>query len=358
LESTLSFDPQDILRSLDAFAKSRDRAVVVTHDNPDPDAMAGAAGLAFLLQERVGLSARLAYGGIIGRAENQAMARLIRPSLTPISRVAIKPNDLVALVDTQPSHGNHSLGEDARVDVVMDHHPAQDDEVPVAIVSEQHGATSSIITVLIRAAGLVPPPELATALFYGVKTDTRSLSREADEADRASYDWLYPQRDPVLLDKIEHPVVPRRWFEAFHRSIERARIYGNVVIADIGDVYVPDIVPEVADRLSSLSGAKWSVAFGVWEAQIYVSVRTNDGRMNAGKRLVSLLDGLDGSAGGHGMMAGAQVPLLELSYTEARSRVGEIVGRIRAEFGVEEAEPVPLIDPMEAIADARQAREQ
>jgi len=356
LETAASFEPQDILRSLDAFAKSRDRAIVITHDNPDPDAMAGAAGLAFILQERVGLSTRLAYGGIIGRAENQAMARLIRPSLTPISRVAIKPNDLVALVDTQPSHGNHSLG-DARVDVVVDHHPAQDDEVPVPIVSERHGATSSIITVLIRAAGLIPPPELATALFYGVKTDTRALSREADEADRASYDWLYPQRDPVLLDRIEHPMVPRRWFEAFHRSIERARIYGNVVIADIGDVYVPDIVPEVADRLSSLSGAKWSVAFGVWEAQIFVSVRTNDGRMNAGKRLISLLEGLGGSAGGHGMMAGAQVPLQALNYREARRRVGEIVGRIRAEFGVADTESVPLIDPMEAIAEARQPPE-
>ena len=347
---------RDILEALDGLAGERERAVVLTHDNPDPDAMAAAAGLAFLLTER-GLPARPAYGGIIGRAENQAVARLLRPSLTPLHRVAFKPGDLIALVDTQPVHGNHSLPPALRVDVVVDHHPSSEpgglSGVALPVIVPRYGATSSIVTELLRAADLEPPPELATALFYGVKTDTRSLSREADEADRAVFEWLYRRRDPASLARIEHPIVPRPWFEAFHRAFERARLYGNVVITDIGDVYVPDIVPEVADQLAALDGAKWSVALGEYDAQLFISVRTNDGRMNAGRRLRECLEGTGASAGGHGKMAAAQVPLGRLSYRDARQRVAEVIERIRDELGVGAVAPTPLIDPVQAIADGR-----
>jgi nanoRNase/pAp phosphatase (c-di-AMP/oligoRNAs hydrolase) len=344
------------LEGLLALAAQRERAVVVTHDFPDPDGMAAAAGLGFLLQERAGLSARVAYGGIIGRAENQAVVRLLKLPAVPLRRVSLRAGDLVALVDTQPGFGNHSLPDDQPVDVVVDHHLPLEGEPTAAVplLSTVYGATSSIVTELLRAAALEPPVELATALFYGVKTDTRSLSREADEADRAAYEWLYPRRDPALLARIEHPIVPRPYFEAFHRAFERARLYDTVVVADIGDVYVPDIVPEVAERLMSLEGARWSIALGVWDSVLFISVRTVDGRVNAGKRIRRALEGLGGSAGGHGKMAGAQLPLGELPYREARRLVGEVVDRIKDELGVGERPPEPLIDNVHATTLARQ----
>ena len=334
----------------------RTRAIVVTHDNPDPDSMAAAAGLALLLQSLGGVNVRLTYGGIIGRAENQEVARLIKPSLIPISRVAFKPGDVVAMVDTQPEHGNHSLPAEVHVDVVVDHHPTREDsaQVTVPILSAAHGATSSIITELLRAADIEPPLELATTLFYGVMTDTRSLSRESDVADRNVWDWLYPRRDPAMLARIEHPRVPRRWFEAFHRAFERARVYDDVVIAEIGDVYVPDIVPEVAERLMRLAGARWTVATGVWEGGLYLSFRSEDGRVNAGKRIQKAIEGLPGSAGGHGKMAGGRIALADLSYLEARQLMGEIAARLRAALGVAGVAPVPLIDTVAAIEDAHQ----
>ena len=348
-------DTRAILEDLRALATERPRAVVVTHDNPDPDSMASGAGLVFLLQSLGDINARLVFGGIIGRAENQEVARLIKPSPIPLSRVAFRPTDLVALMDTQPEHGNHSLPPEVTVDVVVDHHPARESSAGVAvpILSAAHGATSSIVTELIRAAGLEPPTELATALFYGVKTDTRSLSRESDAADRAVWDWLYPRRDPAMLARVEHPRVPGRWFEAFHRAFERARVYGDVVIADIGDVYVPDIVPEVAERLMSLEGARWAVATGVWEGQLYLSFRSQDGRVNAGKRIQRAIEGLPGSAGGHGKMAAGAISLQSLPYLEATRMMGEVIERVRAELGAADAAPVPLIDHVAALEDAR-----
>ena len=66
------FLQRDRLRKLLQVAKGHHRALILTHDNPDPDAVASACGLAYLLAHCAGLSTTAAYGGIIGRAENKA----------------------------------------------------------------------------------------------------------------------------------------------------------------------------------------------------------------------------------------------------------------------------------------------
>src|SRR5262245_11988850 len=101
--------PREKLERLLRVARGRRRALVLTHDNPDPDSIASAVGLAHVLEERAGLEARVGFGGIIGRAENAAMVKVLKLALSPISQIVFDEHDLLALVDTQPSVGNHSL---------------------------------------------------------------------------------------------------------------------------------------------------------------------------------------------------------------------------------------------------------
>ncbi len=53
------------------------RIVILTHDNPDPDAIASAAGLRALLEQACDLPVVTTFGGIIGRAENRALMDVI-----------------------------------------------------------------------------------------------------------------------------------------------------------------------------------------------------------------------------------------------------------------------------------------
>ena len=76
------------------------------------------------------------------------------------------------------------------------------------------------------------------------------------------------------------------------------------------------MVAEVAERLAVLEGMKWSLAFGNYRGQLYFSLRTRDRRMNAGRLIREICEDRGGSAGGHGTMAGARLPL-----RAARSRV-------------------------------------
>src|SRR5438067_4818435 len=82
------------LRRLVAVARSHRRALVLTHDNPDPDAVASACGLTWLLHKS-GVEAQAAYGGVIGRAENKALLKILSLPLQPLSRVAVRDFDLV-----------------------------------------------------------------------------------------------------------------------------------------------------------------------------------------------------------------------------------------------------------------------
>ncbi|TMA25680.1 MAG: bifunctional oligoribonuclease/PAP phosphatase NrnA [Deltaproteobacteria bacterium] len=307
------FAMREKLRKLLVTAKGHRRALVMTHDNPDPDAVASACGLAHLLTESAGVEATAVYGGIIGRAENKAMLKVLHLPVLPVSRVESQPRDLVCLVDTQPEVGNYSLATAGPPEIVIDHHPAR----PSSLIASFHdvggpaGATSTLVTQYLRAAKLVPGPPLATALFYGIKSDTRDLGREYDSADVECYNWLFPLIDKPALSRIEHPSVPARYFAAYHRAYERARLYGHgeACLVDMGEVYVPEIVPEVSERLVSLEGLRWSLATGSYKGELYLSLRLNDKRVNAGKLVREICADFGGSAGGHGAMAGARIPL-------------------------------------------------
>ncbi|MBU6283988.1 phosphoesterase, partial [bacterium] len=58
-----------------------DPVVILPHDNPDPDALASAAALQYLLSEIAEVDSVIALGGIIGRAENRAMVKYLNIKL-------------------------------------------------------------------------------------------------------------------------------------------------------------------------------------------------------------------------------------------------------------------------------------
>ncbi len=345
--SAAPFVLRDRLRKLLQVAKGHQRAVVLTHDNPDPDAVASACGLAHLLTQCAGVVATPAYGGIIGRAENKAMLKVLHLPIQPVSRIEHQPHDLICLVDTQPEVGNYSLASTSLPQLVIDHHPARPSSLLAAFhdVGGPAGATSTMVTQYLRAARLVPTPQLATALFYGIKSDTRDLGREYDPADIDCYNWLFPLIDKPALSRIEHPSVPARYFAAYHRAYERARLHGNgdAVVVDMGEVYVPEIVPEVAEKLVSLEGLRWSLATGSYKSELYLSLRLNDRRVNAGKLVREVCAPLGGSAGGHGAMSGARVPLRGRS---PELLAGDVIAAFLRAFHLRPGPGTPLV-PLE-----------
>jgi len=333
------------LERLVRHARGHRSGLVLTHDNPDPDALASAVALAHLLEKLAGVETVVAYGGIVGRAENRALIRVLKLPVVPVSRIVFDEHDLVCMVDTQPEQGNHSLPARIFPDVVIDHHPERPETrlVPVADVGGEMGSTSTLLAGYFRESGLPIPPPIATALYYGIKADTRDLGRETTPQDVATYLWLFPMVDKEALVQVEHPRLAPAYFRLMHTAIERARLFGHAVVCELGELYAPDVVAEVAERFLFLDEVKWSLAFGTYEDSLYFSLRVGDRRMNAGRLIRQVIEEKGGSAGGHGSMAGARIPLRGLAPA-ARARLRqELVQRFLSEFGVRTRRPRRLV---------------
>lgn len=333
---------QQRVEDLLAAVAGGSRALICTHDNPDPDSIASAFALGRLLEVRAGIPFTLTYGGVLGRAENRAMVRLLKVPLVPITRVDLEEFDVVGLVDTQPEVGNHSLPAEHCVGkrvICIDHHPARllSKNAAFCDVGGDYGATSTALTAYLDAARVVPEPSLATALFYGIKSDTRDLGREVSAADVWAYSHLASLTDMSLVSAIEHPRLPRAYFAVLMRAIHRAQITDNVVDVDLGEVYIPDMVPETADRLVQAEGVRWSIVVGEHDGNIYCSIRVNDRRFSAGKLVRELIKQYpEGSAGGHGSMAGMRIPLPSRAQPRAsRTRARRtLLKKLKQELGL------------------------
>jgi nanoRNase/pAp phosphatase (c-di-AMP/oligoRNAs hydrolase) len=216
----------------------------------------------------------------------------------------------IALVDTQPGAGNNALPADSEVSVVIDHHTWRESTAKAAYVDvrTEAGATSTILTEYLQASGLEPAPPLATALFYGIKTDTRGLSHGAGPADTAAYLYLQPLVDAQALAQIEYAQVPASYFQSFASTLKAARVYDGVVVAYVGRMAYPDLTAEMARLLLRLEEAQWVVCTGAYQEVLILSVRTQSPTGGA-EEVVQAIVGDEGSAGGHGPMAGGQIPL-------------------------------------------------
>lgn len=292
--------------------KGYSEILIVLHDDPDPDAVASGEALRFLLSERLQMRGEIVYRGVIGRAENRALVDFLAPQMETLPDDAIPekmPQQAVALLDTQPGAGNSPLPADYPVDLVIDHHTDRGDGAGrFRDIRPWIGALSTIITQYLQAAELKPSMRVATALFYGIKTDTKALSRDASAADVSAYFYLLEFVDVDALVEIENAQVPAEYFKSLAGAMQSARVYDGVVFAFLGQSNYPDLTAEVADLLLRLEGVRWVVCMGAYEDQLNLSVRARSDEVDA-EELAREIIGEAGTSGGRNTLAGGQMPL-------------------------------------------------
>jgi len=306
--------------------------LILTHDNPDPDALASGKSLSKLLAYW-GVASKLLYSGLVARAENKAMLALLTPEWEYVDIISdLEDYSAIALVDTQPGAGNNSLPIEFVPDIVFDHHhPLRDrtNEVKYLEVRPEIGATASLVYQYLEAAGIMPDPVLATAIFYGIEADTRGLSRGDSPADQLVYSKLLSLIDRDLLNQVEQAGLPRDYFRAFCGGLQAAEIFGQVVVANLGVLHRPDFGAEMADLLIRLEDTLAVLCMGSHAGTLHLSLRTIPSNQDAGL-LIQRLVAPPGKAGGHGTMAGGQVPL---GNQDQNNIIWEVKRRFLVEMG-------------------------
>lgn len=323
---------------LSVLAPSK-KTLILPHDNPDPDSLASAAAVRSLIKHKMGKLPVIGLGGTIGRSENRALVSVTEIPLISVDELFPDFQGSVILVDTQPGQGNNSLPSHITPAAVIDHHPdwGKNGPVPFVDLREGYGATSTVLTEYLQEAEVPIDARVATALFYGISSETQHLGRETKPPDIVASQFLYPYVNKRLLGDIQTPQLSHAYFQAVGQALNNALIYGDTVVTLLESVPYPDAVAEVADFLMRLEAAKWSVCLAPYEGFLYVSLRTNVPKARAGRLLASLLP--SGMAGGHGMIAGGRI---KVGRGQRKKVTHKVVRDLLKALGTDKARPQPL----------------
>ncbi|MFA6092911.1 MAG: DHH family phosphoesterase [Elusimicrobiota bacterium] len=316
--------PQDLLDFCAKQGKAISPLLILTHNHPDPDAMATASTLAYVAEKLYGVRCRIAYGGIIGRIENQRMAKTLRLPVRPLRADDLKRYENVALVDTQPPFQNNPFKVRRRAVLVIDHHAAHPKtQADFLWVDHSAGATATIAAEILFASGLEIPTRLATAIAYGISSETENLGRDAGPRDVQAYLSMVQRSNTKALSRIQNPPHPRAFFSLLSRAIRDAFTLREVIGVHLGEVPTPDRVAQMADFLLTHENMKWSFCTGRYGGRLYVSLRSRKTDARAGRLLTRLLGA--GSAGGHCMIAGGSIVMpAESAETDWRDKEAEV----------------------------------
>jgi hypothetical protein len=124
---------------------------IITHNNPDPDAISSAMALVAIARSAnpKKLACRILYDGIIGHQENRTMVNLLETKMERITPALLQECTYLALVDCSAPGMNNGLSPRTRVQIVIDHHrDGHNLEPGIGFVDIRPGlgATASILT--------------------------------------------------------------------------------------------------------------------------------------------------------------------------------------------------------------------
>jgi nanoRNase/pAp phosphatase (c-di-AMP/oligoRNAs hydrolase) len=288
-----------------------EQVFVVTHDNPDPDAIASGWGLRWMIGEKLARPARLIGGGAIVRAENRHMVKLLNPPIELVDEIQVDQGTATVLVDCSSTASNHLLGSaGVRPIAVIDHHQVRGARQRLVFrdIRPRVAASATIVASYLKEQELAPPSDLATALLYGMQTETQGSETHYAPLDRRMVTWLSRFADPGKLARIDNAPLTPEYYSDLVLALQSTFAYDETAICFLPRAEGPETIAEVADLLIRCQTIHRVLCGGVVGDDLFVSVRTELGADNATDLVQRVLQSL-GAGGGHERRAGGKVRL-------------------------------------------------
>jgi len=293
---------------------------IITHRNPDPDAISSAMALAKIAEDASNgkLNIRIIYEGNVGHQENRAFVNLLEIKMERCTPELLGECNHLALVDSPGPGNNNSLPSSTNIEILIDHHSSGAEpftQVPLfSEIRPDAGATASIMTKFLQELETPIDTKLATALYYGIRSDTREFQRNIHPQDLHNAAFLLPLTDHSLLELIMAPSLSQETVDIISRAISNREVKQGYLFTNVGYVRNRDSIPQAADMLLNLEGVSTALVCGITDNAIVISGRNKDIRLNLGEVMHEAFSVIPGaSAGGHATMAALSLPLSGLS---------------------------------------------
>jgi nanoRNase/pAp phosphatase (c-di-AMP/oligoRNAs hydrolase) len=296
------------LRSLRRALRGAGRCTFLVQNDPDPDAIAASLALRTALRFEPDDSPIVSCGRVT-RPENRRLLDALGVRVHHVSADSLDSRRPLVLVDVQPPYFNEELGE---VAAVIDHHPPSGRyRTRHRDIRTAYGACATMAAeYLFAARDGDPDAPMATALLYGIITDTKSLSRHTSEEDLQMFARLFPLADHASLRRIHHPSYGALPLRRLGEGLESVTADRGVAYLHLGTLPRSEehVVAQFAEFCLGIAGAEVSAVSGVFGSKLVMSTRALSPEAQLGARLRDLFCRY-GSAGGHPIMAKAVLRL-------------------------------------------------
>ena len=297
-------------RLAEIIGRTEDQLAIITNENPDPDSIASAVALQAIV-DHLGVESTICYLGDIGQQENRAFVNLLGIELYQLSgdlETELAAYDTVILVDSGLIRENQfPLTPDGLID-----HESIDgqDEQPAEFVDIRPNvsSTSTIMTKYIQEFDVSVSEETATALLYGIRSETLDFKRDTTPADLTAAAFLYPFANHDTLEQVESPNMSPETLDVLAEAITNREVQGSHLVSNAGFVRDPEVLGQAAKHLLNLEGITTTGVFGVGENTIYLAARSKDIRVDIGRVLGDAFEEI-GEVLGHSRQATVEIPL-------------------------------------------------
>jgi nanoRNase/pAp phosphatase (c-di-AMP/oligoRNAs hydrolase) len=310
--------------------------VILLGGHPDPDAI-GSALAHKRICERLGVHASIAHVLPISRSENRALVKLLNVPMIRVRKTEeLEHFGYLSLVDASATEASIQLPEHLQLLTVVDHHrPTVMPKAPFVDIRHDVGATCTIYTEYAEQ-GLSPlgaegndDTAVATAMFFGIQTDTDDFSF-ATPVDFRAAAYLKPLCDAEKLSRIGRRSITAEAMEAVGASLRELEVIRDFAIAGVGRVSAlnRDAIPMAADFIMRREDIDTVLVFGIVEDRIDGSLRTTRASVDPASFMQNAF-GADAEGrpygGGRADMGGFQVPLGLLAEVDDEENLWRLV---------------------------------
>ena len=286
---------------------------IFLQNNPDPDAIASGLTLKHICKS-CDVESSIYYGGDITHQKNRALINLLNIDLinTKTSEevmAVVRCAGKIALIEASIPSKNNVLPIEVTPNLIFDHHQIDISSVKGDFIDIQPelGATATIMTKYIRQLNIKPDMSLATALLYGIRTDTKEFTRNTTSDDMDAAAFLSPLVDTAIMSQLEFHPMRLETMDIIGRAIRNKEISGSYLTSFVGFISDRDALPQAAEMMLQLEGVYTVLVFGINEDKVQLSARSRDARVNLGLILQSAFGELN--SGGHATMAAGAINL-------------------------------------------------
>jgi len=259
----------------------------------DPDALASAMGLEYIIQKVSDLKVQIYYFGAIGHPQNRCLINKydLKRKVMPIKDSDISKDSTVALVDSCHIEDGRLLKEKSDLPiplVIIDHHRGEvsfPEKEKGFVWVEDVGAASTMIVELLRELdsnineylSSEVGSMLATILTLGIYTDTNKLV-SGSQRDREAYGFVTQFVSGIEMSELVDYPLSESYFKNLQNALNNYMRKGSRVIAKVGIISgeTGDDLSTIADEFLRMQGVTLVVIWGIINKKVRISARSRD----------------------------------------------------------------------------------